>query len=81
VAYVLSYGIIADLGPTKASLVTYLIPVVAVVVGIAVLDEPFEWRIVAGGLVTVAGIAAVNRKPPTSEAQPVRWVTAVHRSP
>ena len=68
VAYVLSYGVIADLGPTKASLVTYLIPVVAVVVGIVVLDEPFEWRIVVGGLVTVAGIAAVNRKPPADES-------------
>jgi drug/metabolite transporter (DMT)-like permease len=67
VAYVLSYGIIADLGPTKASLVTYLIPVVAVVVGIAVLDEPFEWRIVLGGLVTVAGIAAMNRRAPADE--------------
>jgi drug/metabolite transporter (DMT)-like permease len=93
VAYVLSYGIIADLGPTKASLVTYLIPVVAVVVGIAVLDEPFEWRIVVGGLVAVAGIAAVNRKRPTgpesdavgrslreSARQSVRWATAFHRS-
>jgi drug/metabolite transporter (DMT)-like permease len=68
VAYVLSYGVIADLGPTKASLVTYLIPFVAVVVGIAVLDEPFEWRIVVGGLVTVAGIAAVNRRPPADES-------------
>jgi drug/metabolite transporter (DMT)-like permease len=83
VAYVLSYGVIADLGPTKASLVTYLIPVVAVVVGIVVLDEPFEWRIVVGGLITVAGIAAVNRKPPAAEprlSQPVRWATAFHRS-
>jgi drug/metabolite transporter (DMT)-like permease len=93
VAYVLSYGIIADLGPTKASLVTYLIPVVAVVVGIAVLDEPFEWRIVVGGLVTVAGIAAVNRKPPADDSsggqpsprrrgatQSMRWATAFHRS-
>ena len=42
VAYVLNYRIIADLGATKASLVTYIIPVVAVVVGILVLDEPFE---------------------------------------
>src|SRR5690606_17877272 len=64
VAYVINYGIIADLGPTKASLSTYLVPVVAVVVGIVVLDEPFEWRIVVGGLITVAGIAAVNRRRP-----------------
>jgi drug/metabolite transporter (DMT)-like permease len=59
---VLSYGVIAELGPTRASLVTYLIPVVAVLVGVVVLDEPFGWRIVFGGVLTVVGIAAVNRK-------------------
>ncbi|HEY3143338.1 MAG TPA: DMT family transporter [Acidimicrobiales bacterium] len=59
-AYVLFYGAIAELGATKASLVTYLIPVVAVVVGVVVLDEPFQWRLVIGGLVTIVGIAAVT---------------------
>jgi drug/metabolite transporter (DMT)-like permease len=63
VAYVLSYRVIADLGPTAASLVTYLIPVVAVAVGVLVLDEPFEWRLVVGGGLTILGIAAVNRRP------------------
>jgi drug/metabolite transporter (DMT)-like permease len=60
-AYVLSYRVIAELGATTASLVTYIIPVVAVVVGIVVLGEQFEWRLVLGGLLTIAGIAAVNR--------------------
>jgi drug/metabolite transporter (DMT)-like permease len=69
-AYVLNYRIIGDLGPTKASLVTYVIPVVAVVVGIVVLDEPFEWRLVVGGLLTVGGIAAVNAKRPARERMP-----------
>jgi drug/metabolite transporter (DMT)-like permease len=68
VAYVLSYSIVAQLGPTKASLVTYLIPVVAVLVGVVVLDEPFQWRIVLGGVLTVLGIAAVNRKRPLRPA-------------
>jgi drug/metabolite transporter (DMT)-like permease len=69
-AYVLSYRIIADLGPTRASLVTYLIPVVAVAVGVLVLDEPFELRQLSGGLLIVAGIAIVSvrikgRRPPS----------------
>jgi drug/metabolite transporter (DMT)-like permease len=63
VAFVLYYRIISDLGPTKATLVTYIVPVVAVAVGIVVLDEPFEWRLVAGGLLTVGGIAAVTAPP------------------
>jgi drug/metabolite transporter (DMT)-like permease len=69
-AYVLNYRIIADVGPTKASLVTYLIPVVAVVVGIVVLDEPFEWRLLVGGALTVAGIAAVNSRRPAVRTAP-----------
>jgi drug/metabolite transporter (DMT)-like permease len=68
-AYVLNYRIIAEVGPTKASLVTYLIPVVAVVVGIVVLDEPFEWRLLVGGALTVAGIAAVNSRRPAVRAE------------
>ena len=75
-AYVLSYGVVADLGPTAASLTTYLIPVVAVIVGIVVLDEAFEWRLVLGGGLTVLGVAAVNRRrapdpDPGSAAAPV----------
>lgn len=62
VAYVLNYRVVADLGPTKASLVTYLIPVVAVVVGVVVLGEPFRLRLLAGGLLIVAGIALVHRR-------------------
>jgi drug/metabolite transporter (DMT)-like permease len=61
VAYVINYRTIAELGATKAALVTYIVPVVAVVVGIVVLDEPFEWRLVLGGLLTVAGIGAVTQ--------------------
>jgi drug/metabolite transporter (DMT)-like permease len=59
-AYILNYRVIADLGATRASLVTYVIPVVAVTVGVVVLDEPFEWSLVYGGLLIVAGIALVH---------------------
>ena len=60
VAYVLNFRIIAELGATRASLVTYIIPIVAVAVGIVVLDEPFGWRIVAGGGLIIAGVFLVN---------------------
>lgn len=60
VAYVISYRLIADVGPTRAAAVTYLIPIVAVTVGVVFLDEPFSIRIVAGGLLTVAGIAILG---------------------
>jgi drug/metabolite transporter (DMT)-like permease len=63
-AYVLSYRVVADLGPTTASLVTYLIPVVAVAVGVALLDEVFHLRVLAGGALIVAGIALVHGRLP-----------------
>ncbi len=62
IAYILNYRIVGELGPTRASLVTYIIPVVAVAVGVAVLDEPFELRLLAGGVMIVAGIALVNER-------------------
>ncbi|HEX2048726.1 MAG TPA: DMT family transporter [Acidimicrobiales bacterium] len=63
IAYVLNYRSIAELGPTVASVVTYLVPVVAVVVGVVFLDEPFELRLLLGGGLTVAGIVMLNGRP------------------
>ena len=60
VAYVMIFRLIAEMGSTRASVVTYLVPVVAVTVGVVFLDEAFSWRLVVGGAVTVAGIALVN---------------------
>ena len=61
-AYLLYYRSVADLGPTTTSLVTYLIPVVAVLVGIVVLDEAFHLRMLVGGVMIVAGILLVQRR-------------------
>jgi drug/metabolite transporter (DMT)-like permease len=62
VAYLLYYRSVADLGPTTTSLVTYLVPVVAVAVGVVVLDEQFHARMLLGGLMIVAGILLVQRR-------------------
>ena len=70
-AYVLSYRLIADLGPTRASLVTYLIPIVAVTVGLVFLDEAFSFRLVVGGGLTIAGIALLNVAGPPPASMPV----------
>ena len=64
VAYILSYRVIRELGATRASVVTYLVPVVAVVAGIAVLDEPFEARILLGGALIVGGVALLRERRP-----------------
>lgn len=60
IAFVLNYRSINDLGPTRASMVTYLVPVVAVTVGVVFLGEAFQLRLVAGGVLTVLGIAMLH---------------------
>ncbi len=56
-AYVLNYRIIADDGAVLASTVTYLLPVVAVVLGAVVLGEALTLRMGAGVAVVLLGVA------------------------
>src|SRR6476646_10669906 len=51
-AYVLNYQIITSEGATVASTVTYLLPVVAIVLGVLILGESIT-------VITLAGIAVV----------------------
>jgi len=59
-AYVLFYRVIADLGPTMAAAVTYLVPVMAVTVGLLFLHEPFHLRLLAGGGLIIGGVVLLN---------------------
>ncbi len=56
-AYLLFYRLIGDAGATTVSMVTYLIPVVAVILGIIVLGEPLTWNVFAGAAVVIVGVA------------------------
>lgn len=66
IAYILNYRIITDDGATAASIVVYLLPVVAVAVGMIVLSEPLQLQVI-GGMVLVL-IAARLRKPDAPKA-------------
>jgi drug/metabolite transporter (DMT)-like permease len=70
VAYVLNYRIISDDGPVLASTVTYPLPVVAVILGPLVLDEPITLQLVAGVAVVLAGVALTRRKPAVPADRP-----------
>jgi drug/metabolite transporter (DMT)-like permease len=63
VAYLLFFYLNNVWGPTRASLVTYVFPVVGVVLGIIFLSEPLTWNMIVGSILVVSGIAVVNRKP------------------
>ena len=59
-AYLLNYRTLQESGATVASLVTYLVPLVAVAAGVLVLGEPFTIRLVIGSLIVVLGVALVQ---------------------
>ena len=56
-AYVLNYQIITSDGATVASTVTYLLPVVAIVLGVVVLRETITVATLAGIALVLAGVA------------------------
>lgn len=56
-AFALNYRIISDEGATTASTVTYLMPVVSVLLGWLVLDEDVGPRILLGMVVVLVGVA------------------------
>lgn len=60
VAYLLYFYLINAWGPTRATLVTYVFPVIGLLLGIVFLNEASDWRLLAGSVLIVAGIAVVN---------------------
>ncbi len=62
VAYVLNYQIIASEGATVAATVTYLLPVVAIVLGVLVLGETVTAAVLAGIALVLAGVALTRRR-------------------
>jgi drug/metabolite transporter (DMT)-like permease len=75
VAYVLNYQIIASEGATIAATVTYLLPVVAIVLGTAVLGESVTVADLAGIALVLAGVALTRRRA-TAKAAAARPVEA-----
>ena len=61
IAYVLNYQIITSEGATIASTVTYLLPVIAIVLGVLVLSESVTALTLAGIALVLAGVALTRR--------------------
>ena len=62
VAYVLNYQIITSEGATIASTVTYLLPVVAIVLGVLFLNESVTAIVLGGIALVLAGVALTRRR-------------------
>ncbi|MGW0122536.1 DMT family transporter [Streptomyces sp. NPDC003327] len=61
-AMLLQYGVVAEVGPTTASMVTYFIPVIATAAGVTLLDERLSWNTPVGALVVLAGAALTQTR-------------------
>lgn len=73
-AYVWNTNIVSGWGATNASTVTYLTPLVGVLLGITVLHESVSWNEPVGAVVVVLGIA-ISRGRPTTAFSPGREPT------
>ncbi|MGW6643321.1 DMT family transporter [Streptomyces iakyrus] len=68
-AVLLQYGLVAEVGPTTAQMVTYFIPVIATAAGVALLGEALTWSTPVGAAIVLTGAALTQLRPkprPTS---------------
>jgi drug/metabolite transporter (DMT)-like permease len=62
VAAVFWFRLIYEIGPSRASMISYIFPLVGVVLGIIFLGEKINWQVLVGGLLILVGIYIVNSK-------------------
>lgn len=72
IAYVIYYGLIHDVGATTASTVTYVVPLVAVTLGVVVLGETVRWNDFAGAAIVITGIGVAEGR--------LRWRTVMAKA-
>jgi drug/metabolite transporter (DMT)-like permease len=78
-AFVVFFELIAEVGPTRSVVITYLNPAVALLLGVAILDEAFTGVTALGfGLILLGSVLATRRDvrrpaavPAAPEAVPV----------
>jgi drug/metabolite transporter (DMT)-like permease len=60
--FFLWYYLLQEVGPTRAALVTYTMPLGGVLLGVIFLKENLSWNLALGGLLIVISVIMVNRK-------------------
>jgi drug/metabolite transporter (DMT)-like permease len=71
-AYLIYFRVIARAGATNALIVTFLIPVSAIVLGVVLLNETVDARQLAGMAAIFVGVAAIDGRPARFIAQMLR---------
>lgn len=72
-AFVLSYYLIHEIGPTRTTMVTYLFPLGGVILGVNILHEQLTWQLITGAILIIASLGVANwrpeRRPAIGEAE------------
>ncbi|WP_327282345.1 MULTISPECIES: DMT family transporter [unclassified Streptomyces] len=58
----MQYGLVSEVGPTTAQMVTYFIPVIATTAGVALLGEQLHWNTPVGAAIVLAGAALTQTR-------------------
>jgi drug/metabolite transporter (DMT)-like permease len=62
-AFVLAYYLIHEIGPTRATMVTYIFPLGGVILGVSFLHEQLTWQLVTGAILIVGSLVVANWTP------------------
>ena len=68
---IMFYYLLHEIGPTRASMVTYLFPVGGVILGVLFLNEHLSWQLLAGTILIVTSLGVVNWKPAEKTAKAI----------
>ena len=69
VAFLLFFALIDEVGPVRATVITYVNPAVAVALGVTLLGEPFTAGIVVGFVLVLAGSVLATRRAPAARVR------------
>lgn len=85
IAFLLYYWLLQNMDVTKSMLISLVTPVVAVILGMLVLDEELSWRTLVGGAMIIAGIGFIvvrkAKSPVTPAARDRTSVSTLSRRP
>jgi len=62
IAYIFYFYLLHTIGPTRVSMITYIPPLVALILGVVFLKEQFYWQSLLGAVLIFSGITIVNLK-------------------
>ncbi len=70
-AFMLFFSLVAEVGPARTTVITYINPAVAVTLGVLVLSEPITLGLLIGFPLILIGSFLATRKGPAFESEPI----------